>query len=126
MLVAAIVIPILFTIFLFIVKKDKKKYRCEWENVGTIKEVSSLRGKIIKQLSEKKRYYQHLYTRKIRLTIETKEGVQYEVIFEKPIKDGQDYSFPVGTIIHAHGQWVETLLFHANRIEKRDVVERLN
>lgn len=126
MLVAAIVIPILFTIFLFIVRKDKKKYRTQWENVGTIGEETSIRGKVTKQISERNRYYQHLYTRKLRLTVTTEEGAQYEVIFEKPIKNDFDYSFPLGTSIYAYGQWIEPTLFQANRIEKRDMLERFN
>ncbi|MDE5413094.1 hypothetical protein [Alkalihalobacterium chitinilyticum] len=118
-MVAAIVIPILFIVFYFIVKRNNAAYEKKWKEVGEIKEQVMISGKLERYFVEKKRFYQHRYIWHIQLFLKKDQKI-IKVIFEKPAEtDSVPLKFLTNDPIKCYGQW-DRKTFLANRVLKNN------
>ncbi len=117
MLVTAIVIPLLFLFFLFIVRKERKKQYQKWRDFGKIEEKTVESGIVQRIFSEKRKYYHELYVSRTELVIDN--GVKvFQVIIEKP-SDQKEATLEINQndFVTCYGTW-HNHSFLANRIRK--------
>ncbi len=116
-MVAAIVIPILFIVFYFIVKRNNASYEQKWKEVGKIREQITLTGNLERFFVEKKRFYQHRYIWHVQLYLKENKNV-IKVIFEKPAQtDELPIQLSINEKVKCYGHW-DQKTFLANRIIK--------
>ena len=117
LLVTAIVIPILFLCFYFIVRKEKRKQLESWKALNQQEETDIIKGQIDNIYTEKKRYFQQLFLWKT--TIHVIDGNQkYTIIYEKPAdKKEATLRLSKRDYVACYGSWYQNV-FQANRIEK--------
>jgi hypothetical protein len=83
-MIAAIVIPIIFLYFLYITIKERKRRIEKWQQIGTIKEETFLRGKVIQSFTRSKRYIGNYFVSETTLLIKN-ETDTYKAIITVPI-----------------------------------------
>ncbi|WP_078430634.1 hypothetical protein [Alkalihalobacterium alkalinitrilicum] len=114
-MVTAIVIPILFVVFYFIVKRNNASYEQKWKEVGAIQEQVIVSGKLTRYFIEKKKFYHHRYIWSIQLFILDHQQT-IKVIFEKPaVSDTPPLDVSTNGTLKCYGQW-DGSNFLANRI----------
>lgn len=117
MLVTAIVVPILFIIFLFISIRNRKTYANEWKQIGTIEEKEVLSGVLQRSIMEKKRFYYHYYFWHCQLFVKTNDGTTITIHYEKPALEATAPNLQKGDVLHCYGHWYGEV-FLANRMDK--------